>query len=141
LAFALQIIATGRFAPRHAVLPFTVVQLLTVALLASLAALTFEVEALVPPSSTLPAVLYIGLGATAFVFGVQTWAQQHTTPTHTALIFSLEPVFAALFAAFFADEALAAREWVGGGLILLGMVVAEVRGRHAEVEEAGVSVG
>jgi len=68
----------------------------------------------------------MGLIATAFVFGIQTWGQRHTTPTHTALIFALEPVFAALFAVAFAGEILEAREWIGGALILLGMLVAEV---------------
>jgi drug/metabolite transporter (DMT)-like permease len=68
----------------------------------------------------------MGLIATALVFGLQTWGQRHTTPTHTALIFALEPVFAALFAAWFAAERLMLREWIGGTLIVLGMIVAEL---------------
>jgi drug/metabolite transporter (DMT)-like permease len=78
------------------------------------------------PSSALPAALYIGVAATALVFVIQTWSQQYTTPTHTALIFALEPVFAALFAVAFADEGLDLREGSGAALILLGMVLAEV---------------
>jgi drug/metabolite transporter (DMT)-like permease len=46
--------------------------------------------------------------------------------THTALFFALEPVFAAITAALFADEVLVIREWLGGALILIGMVVAEL---------------
>ncbi len=125
-AFALHILATGRFAPRHAVLPFTLVQVVTVAVLASLAALVFERDALLPPADALPAILYLGGVGTAFVFGAQTWSQRHTTTTHTALIFSLEPVCAALFAAIFAGEMLTPREWLGGALILVGTVSAEL---------------
>ena len=67
------------------------------------------------------------MAATGLVFGLQTWAQRHTTPTHTALIFILEPVFAAIFAMIFTQERLEGLEWLGGGLILLGMLVAEMR--------------
>ena len=126
LAFALHILSTGRFAPRHDVLAFTLVQLTTVALLTSSGALIFERSALLLPSAAVSAALYIGIAATALVFGIQTWSQQYTTPTHTALIFALEPVFAALFAAAFADERLDLREGSGAALILLGMILAEV---------------
>jgi drug/metabolite transporter (DMT)-like permease len=74
----------------------------------------------------LPAVLYMGIVATALIFGTQSWAQRHTTSTHTALIFSLEPVFAALFAVLFAGEVLSAREGIGGALVLGGMLAAEL---------------
>jgi len=126
IGFASHITSTARFAPHHDVLPFTATQLLATAVLATGAALLFERHALLPPVSTLPAIVYMALIATAFVFGVQTWGQRHTTPTHTALIFALEPVFAALFAVVFAGEILEMREWLGGALILLGMIIAEV---------------
>ncbi|MDY0020385.1 MAG: DMT family transporter [Anaerolineae bacterium] len=126
LGFALHITTVAHVASRHAVLPFTLMQLSTGAILTSIAALWFEAEALLPPQPAWPAILYMGLVATAFVFGVQTWGQRHTTATHTALIFALEPVFAAITAALFADEVLVAREWLGGALILIGMVVAEL---------------
>jgi len=128
VGFAAHITSTARFAPHYDVLPFTATQLLTTAALATIAALLFERHALLPPTSAWPAIVYMALIATAFVFGVQTWGQRHTTPTHTALIFALEPVFAALFAVAFAGEILEAREWLGGALILLGMIVAEVGG-------------
>ena len=127
VGFAGHILSTGHFAPRHDVLAFTWVQLLTAAILTSAAAVVFEAGALAPPRAALPAMIYMGLVASALVFGVQTGAQRHTTATHTALIFALEPVWAAVFAVTVGGEVLAAREWIGGGLILLGMIVAEVR--------------
>lgn len=137
--FASHITSTAHFAPRHDVLPFTAVQLLTTALLSTIAAFVFEPQALLPPSSTASAIFYMGLIATAFVFGVQTWGQRHTTPTRIALIFTLEPVFAALFAVLFAGEILDTREWIGGALILLGMVVGEVgNGKPVETKNTGI---
>lgn len=135
LAFALHIVSTAHFGPYHEVLPFTLTQLFTVALLSSLAALVFEQGFLLIPLTALPAIGYMGLAATALVFGVQTWAQHHTTPTHTALIFSLEPVFAAIFAAAFGGEIFTTGEMVGAGLILLGMVLAEVGERLLNSKE------
>jgi drug/metabolite transporter (DMT)-like permease len=140
VGFALHIVAISHYVPRYPALAFTLVQLLTVASLSTVAALVLERGALVPPANTLPAVLYMGLVATAVVFGLQTWAQRYTTATHTALIFALEPVFAAIFAMLVANEVLEAREWIGGGLILLGMLAAElgdsVWGGTAEVVAA-----
>ncbi|MEA3309734.1 MAG: DMT family transporter [Chloroflexota bacterium] len=125
--FALHILATGHFAPRHAVLPFTVAQLVTVTLLSAAATWLFEGFSVVALQSSWRTIFYMGVVATALIFGTQTWGQRHTTSTHTALIFALEPVFAALFAALFAGEVITLREGVGGVLILLGMVSAEVR--------------
>ncbi len=125
--FALHIIVTDRISPRHEVLAYTLVQMVTVATVSLVVALFLERGSLVPPLSAVPAVLYLGVAATALVFGLQTWAQRHTAPTRTALIFILEPVFAAVFAVILTHERLHRQEWFGGGLILLGMIVAEMR--------------
>jgi len=124
--FAFHVTATSYFSSRYAVLSYTWAQLFTVALLTTLAALVFEKGALLPPARALPAIFYMGVVASAFVFGVQTWGQRYTTPTHTAIIFALEPVFAAITAALYAHEVLEAKEWVGGAMILAGMLLAEL---------------
>jgi len=69
---------------------------------------------------------FTGLFATAIAFGVQTVAQRFTTATHTALIFAAEPVFAALFSFLLIDEVLGPRQLIGCGLILAGMIAAEL---------------
>jgi drug/metabolite transporter (DMT)-like permease len=126
VAFALHILATGRWGPQHDILLYTLIQLATVAVFATSAALFLERGQLIPPPRALPALVYTGALATALIFGTQTWAQHHTTATHTALIFSLEPVFAALFAALLLNESLAPKELLGGALILVGMLAAEI---------------
>ncbi|MEW6049219.1 MAG: DMT family transporter, partial [Bacillota bacterium] len=57
---------------------------------------------------------------------LQVWGQRHTSATHAAVIFSLEPVFAGLAGWMFAGEVFRARAMLGGALILAGMLVAEV---------------
>jgi drug/metabolite transporter (DMT)-like permease len=68
-----------------------------------------------------------GVLATTLAFYVQARAQQYTTANHAALIFSLEPFFAALFAYWILGDMLKTREWVGGILILAGILVSELR--------------
>ena len=64
---------------------------------------------------------------TAFAFTAQTWAQKYTTATRTAVIFSLEPVFAWLASYIAAGELLTLRGITGAALILAGILVAELK--------------
>jgi drug/metabolite transporter (DMT)-like permease len=125
LAFALHIVGVGHYAGRHDAAAIAIGQVATVAALAGLAA--WLAGAALPPAGVWVSIGYMGVVATALVFGLQNWAQIHTTSTHTALIFALEPVFAALFSALLYGEALTARAALGGALILAGMLVAELR--------------
>lgn len=65
--------------------------------------------------------------ATAAAFTIQSWAQQHMPASHTALIFTLEPVFAWLTSLLFFGEQMGRRALVGAGLILAGILLAELR--------------
>ncbi len=64
--------------------------------------------------------------ATAAAFTIQSWAQQHLPASHTALIFTLEPIFAWLTSLLFLGERLGPRALIGAGSILLGIVLAEL---------------
>jgi len=80
--------------------------------------------------------------ATAAAFLIQNLAQRRTSPTHTALIFSTEPVFAAAFAWLLAGETFGPRAALGAVLILAGILIAEVgprvRGGAALAESLAV---
>ena len=56
---------------------------------------------------------------------MQTSFQRWTTPTRAALIYTLEPVFAAVFSIWLMDEWLTPVGWAGGVLIVVGMCIAE----------------
>jgi drug/metabolite transporter (DMT)-like permease len=77
-------------------------------------------------------MLWIALGvtallATAAAFTIQSWAQQHLPASQSALIFTLEPVFAWLTSLLFFRERLGPRAMLGAGLILAGILFAELR--------------
>ena len=74
------------------------------------------------------AVLVTALGSTAFGFSAQTWSQQYTSASHTAIIISLEPVFAAITSWIVAREHLGPRILLGAALIFVGILLAELKG-------------
>ncbi len=79
--------------------------------------------------------------ATALAFSAQVWAQQHTTPTHTAILFSLEPVFAAIASYIVLGERLSYRALAGAALILAGILTAELLGSTPAAPESPGPVG
>ncbi len=77
-------------------------------------------------------IVWIALGvtallATAAAFTIQSWAQQRIPASHTALIFTLEPVFAWLTSLLFFGETLGRRGLLGAALILAGILLSELR--------------
>jgi len=74
----------------------------------------------------LVALVVTSLFATVYAFWVMTSFQRLTTPTRAALIYTLEPVFAAFFSVLLLAEQLAPLAWVGGVMIVCGMVCAEL---------------
>jgi drug/metabolite transporter (DMT)-like permease len=131
LAFAGHIVAVGHFAPRQrfaALAVWQVVVALGLSLVAVPLAAAAELETirLVWSSRLLLAVLATGGLATALAFSLQTWAQQFTSATHTAILYSLEPVFAAATSYLVIGERLTGRGLMGAGLILAGVLVAEL---------------
>ena len=73
-------------------------------------------------------VLVTALGSTAFGFSAQTWSQQYTSASQTAIIISLEPVFAAITSWVVAREHLGPRILLGAALIFVGILLAELKG-------------
>jgi drug/metabolite transporter (DMT)-like permease len=126
VAFAAHILLLGRFAPRYPSYQLAVVQLGTVGVLAlGWAAVTGD---LATPSG---GQVWLALAVTAVLasaagFLVQTRAQREVSPTNTAVILTMEPVFAGLFGFLLAGERLQARGWAGACCILAGMLVAEL---------------
>lgn len=127
VAFAMQIVETGRWAARTPPLALAAGQLAAVAAGSLGATLLFERAD--PAAFARPAVLgAVGLTAvlaTAVAFAVQSWAQRWVPPAHAALLFAAEPVFAAAASALWAGERLPPSAWIGGALILLAMLAAE----------------
>jgi drug/metabolite transporter (DMT)-like permease len=124
--FGGHVFMAGEYAPRLDVLTLTWVQLGVAALLAACLTVGLERPGLEQLGPVLPAAAFTGVFATVVAFTIQLRAQRFTPATHTALIFSTEPVFGALFAYLLAGEVLAPAAILGCGLILAGMLVAQL---------------
>ena len=129
VSFAAHILLVGRFAPHWHPLRLALVQIATVAVLSSVAAATWDRPIGWPAGNGWFAAAFTGLLATSLAFFLQSRAQQATTPTHTALIFAAEPVFAGLFSFLLVGEVMGPRQIAGSALILAGMLAAEISGR------------
>lgn len=125
LGFAAHILALGASPERLHPGALATVQLVAGAVAASLMVAFLPGQRGPVPGEVWPAILSMGLFATAGAYLAQTLAQRHTSPTDTALIFLAEPVFAAMFAYLWLGETMPTRAWVGAGLILAGMAVAQ----------------
>lgn len=82
--------------------------------------LTWNLELLI-------ALAYVSIFCTAMGFTLQTYWQPKTTATAAAVIYASEPVFAALFSMRLLRETMNLSGWMGGGLILCGMMISELR--------------
>jgi drug/metabolite transporter (DMT)-like permease len=123
--YALQIVLMERYAPLYDALAFTLVEMLvSFVSLGAVALAAGQVEW--PRGWTVwGALLVTGIFASALGFLAQTWAQRRTSATRTALVFSLEPVWAALFGVTLAGDRLGVPGWVGCAVIMGGIVLAE----------------
>jgi len=123
--YSLQIVLMERYAPRYDPLAFTFVEMVAAAVGLLVVALA-RGDLGVPRGWTVwGALLVTGVFASALAYLVQTWAQRRTSATRTALVFALEPVFAALFGYTLAGDRLGALGWGGCALIMAGSVLAE----------------
>lgn len=106
----------------------TFVQVATVAVWSLLGSLVYEPVTWPRswPLDLVSALVITAVFATVYAFWVMTSFQRLTTPTRASLIYTLEPVFAAIFSILLLGEQLSVLAWFGGALIVLGMVIAEL---------------
>lgn len=133
ILFAMHIIFIGRYVGEHSVGALAFLQIATTAVLSAallpvVTAMGWERARIVWNRELVLAILITAIGSTVIGFSFQTWAQQHTSPSHTAIIVSLEPVFAAITSWLLAREHFGLRTLVGAALILVGILIAELLG-------------
>ena len=133
LSFALHIFLVGRYAPKTNATVLASVQILTVSVLSGIFSLLLPQPSMHFSQTAWLALMITAIPATSLAFFVQTKMQQFTSPTHTALIFSMEPVFSAISAFFLAGEVLTHKGLIGAGLVLGGMLTAEFTGSENEI--------
>jgi drug/metabolite transporter (DMT)-like permease len=124
-ALGLHIALLSRYASSHDAGALTLAQILAMALLFVIV-WPFSGPIALPPPGVWVALLITGLLASAGAFLVQTTVQQHIPAARTAIILTMEPVFAALFGYWLAGDRLVAVQVLGAFMILSALVIGEV---------------
>ncbi|MGH8870058.1 MAG: DMT family transporter [Actinomycetes bacterium] len=135
LFYALHILGLGRWAAGRDAYGLAVVQMATIAVVCAVGAAPGGLDA-PPDAGAWVAVAYTAVVAGALAMLLQTWAQGHMSPTRAAIIMTMEPVFAGLFAVLLGGESVTVRLAVGAPLVLAAMYLAELgprRGAEAQV--------
>jgi drug/metabolite transporter (DMT)-like permease len=127
--YACHIVGLGAWSTPGDAIGMAIVQLLVVAAVCSLVTAP---DGIVLPDSTADwvSIIYMAVFAAALALAGQTWAQAHLAPTRSAIIMSMEPVFAAFFAVTLGGEDLTGRMLVGGAMVLAAMLIVELAPRR-----------
>lgn len=126
VSFAVQLIVIARASPEHSPAALAAGQLWVTAICATVATLLFEHPTAPTHHEVVTGVLVTAVLASAGAFWVMALAQRFVSPTRTAVILVMEPVFAGIAGVIVLHEALSARQWLGAVLILAGMLTAEL---------------
>jgi drug/metabolite transporter (DMT)-like permease len=135
----MHIILVGDYTRRHSVAALSVLQVAACAALAWLATGLSSVTGWQPArfgwnGKSLLGISICAVLATAVAFSIQLWAQQFTSSSHAAILFTLEPVFASATSYLLLRERLGDRALFGAAFVLAGILIAELLGPPAAPE-------
>ncbi|OPA22816.1 DMT family transporter [Bacillus cereus] len=124
LLYGIHIIVTNYFVKKVDAFQLGIFQLGFAFLFAFIGNFIFETPVLPNGVIEWSAILGLAIICSAYGFVIQPIAQKYTTPESTGFLFSLEPVFSAVFAFIFLNENMGGQEYVGALLILSGVLIA-----------------
>ena len=124
--FSLYTVYLGVYGKDHDPAHLTFIQFASTAVLAAIAIPFLETAHLNLTSGFLMNMAYLAIMPTVIALYVMAKYQKYTTPTRSAIIYSLEPPLAAIFAYFIIDEQIGMMGVLGGFLILSGLIVSEL---------------
>ncbi|RBP30149.1 MULTISPECIES: DMT family transporter [Bacillus] len=122
--YGIHIIVTNYFVQRVDAFQLGVFQLGFAFLFALVGNFTFEAPVLPNGVIEWSAILGLAIICSAYGFVIQPIVQKYITPESTGFLFSLEPVFSAVFSFIFLNEIMGGQEYLGALLILSGVLIA-----------------
>ena len=131
LMFALHVIGLDRWADPEYVYSLTTTQIGTVFLTSALAT-ALKGDLTVPTGrDTWGSIIFLAVVATCVGYFAQTWVQSQLSSTRTAVILTMEPVFAGFAGVLVGNDQLTVRIVIGSLLILTATYVVELGPRHS----------
>jgi drug/metabolite transporter (DMT)-like permease len=123
ISYAFHVILAGRFVKKSDTISIITYQFFTAALVGLVAFLFANHETVIISNKAWASLIYLGLIGTLFCYFIAVWVQKYVSSLKVTIIFSLEPVFAAIFGYFIINEVLNPKELVGAGFILAGVLI------------------
>lgn len=124
LMWSLQITFLSRWGRPEIAWAVTTIQMLVVAVMSLVLAAALGTLEL-PPSSLWDELVYLGAGAGALALLLQTWGQAQVSAVRAAIIFTLEPVWGAIFSVIIVADVITPPIAIGGALIISAMLISE----------------
>jgi len=128
--YAIHIIVTNHFAREVDTLQLGIYQLGFASIYGVIGIFVFETPVLPYGAINWLAILGLALISSAYGFVMQPIAQKYTTPERTGFLFSLEPIFSAIFAFIFLHEKMIIQGYIGALLILTGVLIANSTSKY-----------
>jgi drug/metabolite transporter (DMT)-like permease len=125
VVFGAQIVAVHELGLRFDIRRLVFIEIVVVAIGVGVAAPLLEPVRFAVTTQSVLALAYCGVAATAVALLLQMRAQKDLSSGRAALLFCTEPVFASLASWLWLGERLSLEQWLGGGMIVVGMLVAE----------------
>jgi len=135
LSFAGHVVATNHLTHKSDSLLLGIFQLGFAALLGCIFSGIFETPSLPHDEAEWLIVLVLAIMCSALGFVLQPVAQRYTTPERTSLLFSLEPVFAAILGYIFLHEVLQLKDCIGAALVLFSIFIASINDDKKGIRE------
>jgi len=126
IMFALYIVYLDIYSREHETGKLVIIQLAVTSILSFMISPVFEQTKINLSSQLFFALAYTSLLATIFATYIQTEYQKFTTPTRAAIIFTMEPFFAAIIARLFLNERFSPFATLGSALMMAGLLISEL---------------
>jgi len=129
ILFAIYIVYLDIVSKEVDIFHLTYLQIVVTAVVSYVFAFLFEEVRVAFTPSFVGVLVYLTLFATLLTTYIQTRFQKETTPTRAAIIFSVEPVFAAFLAYLVLDEVIGLAGIIGGAIIIAGLLTSQLTDR------------
>ena len=128
-AFAMQIIVVDSVVNKVDPIRLSSIQFLVCGVLSSVCSLIFDKPALSDILNAWAPILYMGVVSSGIAYTLQILGQARCKPVVASLVMSMESVFSAIFGFLILNQAMSEKEFIGCGLMLVAVVLAQIPGR------------
>lgn len=124
--FSVHILLIDYFTARCSGLKMSCIQFLTSAVVSGIGAFIFEAPSWAGIAPNIGAILYLGIFSSGVAYTLQIIAQKDANPTVLTILLSMESVFGVVSGAIFLREVMQPREYIGCGLMLSAVILAQL---------------